>query len=214
MAGRNKAIRDINQQTTMRALYPDELKKGRDIFGNFFPEAAANIVRLAEGFSYTALNKKGEAVTIDRPPDLNANIYIINRMLGVPAVEDNEVLHRLNTARADFMENQLTVGFIEAQVKEIMSRANLRAIEADMWPRQFVTEEQQQDQLQTVATALLTKLMSLTPEEYEEINAKHESPGAALEALKGKIGVDLADVMETVMGKEDGSEEDEEEDDG
>lgn len=198
----------------MRALYPDELKAGRDIFGNFFPQAAANIVRLAEGFSYTTINRKGEAVMVDQPPDLAANIYIINRMLGVPQTEDNEILNRLNTARADFMENQITVGFIEAQVKEILSRANIRQIEADMWPRQFVTEEAQQDQLQTVASALLSRLMALTPEEYQEINASHTDPSAALEALKGKIGVELADVMEAVMGKEEGDEEDEEEEDG
>lgn len=197
----------------MRALYPDELKRGRDIFGNFFPEAAANIVRLAEGFQYEAITKKGEKVTVDRPPDLAANIYIIDRMLGKPGSEPSETLERLNSARADFMENQLSMGFIEAQVKEILSRAKIRNIEAEMWPRQFVTEEDEQGRLQTVASALLRKIMAMTPEEYEDINKAHDTPSAALEAWKGKIGVELSEVMEEVMGKDTGDDDDDEEED-
>lgn len=213
MPSQRKSASAIQQQSAMRALYPDELKKGRDLFGNFFPEAAENIIRLATGFTYTRMNKKGEAVLVDRPPDLNANIYIINRFLGIPRSEIDPTLDRLNSARADFLENQLTIGFIEAQVKEILSRANIRQIEAEMWPKQFVTEEKQQEQLQSVATAMLAKLMALTPEEYKEVNDAHEDPGAALEAFKGRIGVTLAEVMEAVMGKTD-DDEDEDEDEG
>lgn len=210
MAGR-KALPAKEQQAVFRALFPAELEAGRMLLGEHFPLAAANLIKIANGYSYRKLNHKGESVEVDAPPNLEANIYIINRMLGAPRLEPDQILDRLNETRADFIQNQLTIGFIQAQVEEIMSRAKLRTIEAEMWPKQFVTEEQQQDQLQSVASELLRKLMSLTPEEYQEINEKHSDPSAALEALKGKIGIELSEVMEAVMGKEDDDPDDEEE---
>lgn len=214
MPSQRKTVAAQHQQATMRALYPEELREGRDIFGNFFPEAARNIVALANGVSYQALNKNGDAVTLIRPPDLNANIYIMNRMLGVPQAEPSDILDRLNTARAVFMEEQVLKGLVEAQVRETLSRANIKEIEAEQWPKQFVTEEKQQQKIQELATAILAGLMALTPEEYEANNLAHPGdPSAALEALKGKIGVELADIVESVLGKDGDEDEGDEEED-
>lgn len=208
MAGR-KQLPQREQQAVFRALFPAELEAGRMLLGENFPLAAANLIKIAQGYTYRKLNLKGEVVEVDAPPDREACIYILNRMLGAPRLEPDAILDRLNETRADLIGAQIEF-LVKAQVEELLSRTKLRTIEAEMWPKQFVTEEQQQDQLQTVASELLRKLMSLTPEEYQEINEKHKDPGAALEALKGAIGVQLSEVMEAVMGK-DGDPDDEEE---
>ncbi len=212
MAGR-KQLPAREQQAVFRALFPDELEAGRMLLGPAFPLAAANIIKIANGYTYRTTNAKGQVVEVDARPNLEANIYIINRMLGAVRPEADGILDSLNQSRTDFIQNQLTLGFIEAQVKEIMSRAAEKEMFATMWPKQYVTEEQQQDQIQSVATALLRKLMSFTPEEYQELNETHKDPSAALEAFKGRIGVQLSEVMEAVMGKEDADEDDEEEED-
>lgn len=209
MAGR-KPLPQREQQAVFRALFPHELEQGRLLLGEHFPLAAANLIKIANGFSYRKLNSKGESVEVDAPPNLEANIYIINRMMGAPRLEADAVLDDLNQTRTNLISAQIEF-LVKAQVEELLSRTKLRTIEAEMWPKQFVTEEQQQDQLQSVASELLRKLMSLTPEEYQEINSKHKDPSAALEALKGKIGIELSEVMEAVMGKDGDPDEEEEE---
>lgn len=208
MAGR-KQLPQREQQAVFRALFPAELEAGRMLLGDHFPLAAANLIKIANGYTYTGTDSNGKPREITVRPNLEANIYIINRMLGAPRLEADSVLDGLNQSRTDLITAQIEF-LVKAQVDELLSRTKLRTIEAEMWPKQFVTEEQQQDQLQTVASELLRKLMSLTPEEYQEINEANKDPSAALEALKGKIGIQLSEVMEAVMGKEDGDEEEEE----
>lgn len=196
------------QQAMNAAAYPNEIKDAKDIFGQFLPDAARKIVELADGASYQELAPDGTIKTLRLPPNLNALKYIMDRMIGTPRPEGAEIVDRLNTARAVFMEEQVIKGYIDSQVREVLSRAKLREVEASYWPKQFVTEDQQEKQIHALAEAMLTKLMSLTPDEYEAINAGRE-PGDALETLKGKIGRDLGEIIEEVMNKDDEEEADE-----
>lgn len=139
-----------------------------------------------------------------QPPNLIALFYLIDRAMGKTRTETNEVDDRLNTARAMFIEQQMALGWLDAQVKDMNARGDRALMEAQMWPKQFVTEEEQQAQLRDLSRAATKAVTSLTPEALKELMPELTDPASALERLKGRIGRDQADILMDAMsgGKE------------
>lgn len=214
MANRRTLKREAERVVSMRAMYPAQCDEFQDELGNFLPQAVKNIIKIANGYSYNTVSKKGEPITVQVPPDLRANEYLVNRALGVPRQERDATLDRLNNSRANFIEKQTSIGMLEAQVRETISRACLSEMQSALFPKQFVSEEEQQTQIQNLATAIFAKVQSMTPEEFESILVANPDPTKALEAWKGKIGVDVADVVQEVMGKEGDEEQEDDEEEG
>lgn len=213
MAGRRANIAhyvtDETRAQTLRALYPEELKAGRDLVGNYYPTAIKNIIKLAEGFTYTTINRKGDDIQVEVPPCLQANTFLVTMVSGVPRQEADPILDRLNEARAAQIEKQTEV-LIAVQVRELLARALQREKEATMWEKQYVTEEEEREHIVAAVEAAFRKLMSTTPEDYLRVT-EGKDPGSALEAFKGHIGVSVADVLEEVMGQGSDAEPDDDE---
>lgn len=74
---------------TNKALQLAKLNENRELFASelltsFLPECLANIKRLADGVKVKKTNSKGREFVYERPPNLRANMYLIDRLLGGP----------------------------------------------------------------------------------------------------------------------------------
>lgn len=179
----------------------------------WMPRLADLMYELANGI--TVQEGQGDKVRVyQRPPDYRAISYLMDRVMGKPLTEVDPATARLNTARAVYLEEQVMLGLIAAQKRELEARAGKSEVELEMWPKQFVTEEEELSNLQAIAAAANKPLLSMTPEAFEEI-LKDKDPSAALEELKGYLGRAQADIIAEVMQyKEKGAavtEEEEEE---
>lgn len=212
------ALRKYNMPPSLRDDFVTALS-------NFLPIGIENLIGLANGVLCEVEQETSAGETVQKvykkPPDLKANIYLINRIMGIQAPEVSETTERLNAARANFIENQISFGVVKAQVEELVARAARAAMEAEMWPKQFVTEEQQQDMLQRLSRVVNDPLLMMTPEEFSEITVGRD-PASALEELKARLGKDQAAIVAEVLadgeeaalpsgGSSDEEEEDEEE---
>lgn len=152
-----------------------------------------------------ALGIEVEKETADGPvvykkePFFPALVYLIDRAMGKPATEPNEIDQRLNLARALFIEEQLKKDWIDAQVLDLRARGERAITENAMWEKQFVTEEQEQANLRALASAATRGWQDMTPEEFERICPGVVDPSAALERLRGKVGRDMAAILEDAM---------------
>lgn len=178
---------------------------------DWLPKCADNIFALANGVSMAMETSEGTKV-YKTAPSLAANVYLIDRIMGKPRTESSPTDERLNQARAVFIEQQVALGFIEAQVKDLAARGARAETENSMWTMQFVTEEEQEKQLQKLARHANAGIMALTPEIFAEIAPGVKDPAAALQRLKGRVSVTQAEVFEAVMN--DGEEVADEEDEG
>ena len=137
--------------------------------------------------------------------------FIFEYVVGRPNVIPHETDERLKTAQAMLIEQQVSIGEVAARVEELMARASRAKLEVEMWPRQFVSEEEEISNLQAIAASVNQPLMAMTPEMFQEmIEGKDYS--AALELLKGHLAKGQAQIMAEVMQyKSEGTTEEEEE---
>lgn len=170
-------------------------------------------VRAVEEFK----DKEGNVIerVYRRPPDLGAIVYLTDRAIGKPRVEASEVDDALTVARTAFINTQLSIEWLNAQARDMAARARRAEIECELYPKQFVTEEEQEAKLRDIAREANKALMNLTPEQFAILAPGVTDPAAALEALKGKLGRDQAAIFEAVMsGGEEVADEEESEDEG
>lgn len=152
-------------------------------------------------------------VTVDRyykrEPNLMALMYLIDRAMGKPSVERNPIDDALTQARTDFINMQLTVDFLQAQVKDMNARAERALIETSKWEQQFVTEDEQKEQLRELARAANRALMEMTPRKLEELLPGLPEPEEALARLRGYLGREQAAILEDVLsgGKQQADDE-------
>lgn len=179
-------------------LPSDAIANGKATLAGWLPELLDKTMELARGVQVERATPEGPVV-YKVLPNLQAIVYLIDRIMGKPAVEQDAVAQRLNLARAMFIEMQIAAGFIQAQVKDLDARGERALVELKMWPEQFVTEAQQQAQLQALAAAANKALLSMTPESFAEMVPGCEDPAKSLENLKGALGRDQAAILEEVM---------------
>lgn len=182
----------------------------------WLPELADLMMGLARGIKV----KEGvgdDAVVYERPPDYRAISYLTDRVIGKAPTTVNEDDARLNRARAVYLEQQVLEGLIAAQKRELDARAGKAEMELSMWPKQFVTEEEQMADIQALAKAVNTGWLSMTPEKFAEICPGVEDPSGALERLRGLVGREQAQIIGQVLGsraeKPTGEEEEDAEED-
>lgn len=208
-------------QKRMRAMAAGLTKAEAQAFDKsidlFLPEAAQLLMELAKGITVQdlpATTRDGKVLppnTYTRPPDREALVYLINRRRGIPRQAPDPILDQLNMARTAFIVQQVQAGVPEATARELAARSSLREIEAEMWPKQFVTEEDQRNEIRATVQALNKNLLALTPEEFEAIAPGVKDAAGALERMKGRIGRDQAAIIADVMGAKEQADEDEEE---
>lgn len=114
---------------------------------------------------------------------------------------------QLNLERKKAEQQKLEANIAAAQARELETRAERNVLEASMWQKQFVTEEQQEDMIRKLASVVNKPLMHLTPEKFSEL-VGGKNPEEQLEILKGFLGVEQSRIVEEVLT---GSYEDEEE---
>jgi hypothetical protein len=166
---------------------------------SWLPSLADKMLELANGIQ-VQMGSGDEAVVYSRPPDYRAISYLMDRVMGKAAVEVNEDDARLNRARAVYLEQQVLEGLISAQRRELDARAGKAEMELSMWPKQFVTEEEQMADIQALAKAVNTGWLSMTPEKFAEICPGVEDPSGALERLRGLVGREQAQIIGQVLG--------------
>lgn len=215
MAGRPlaRARRDAG----VRMVYQTEIEQARQRIVSNLPGLIDSLLIAAQGVwvEEKIKGKKGEPDTrmvFQSPPDVRACFYLVDRIMGIPRTEDDDTMERLNLAKAVFIEKQVLADLPAGQKRELEARAERAEMEARMWPQQFVTEEEEQSNIQAMARAANRPLIEMTPEEFAEI-IKGKDPSAALEELKGRLGVSQATIIAEVMQyKSEGEEVDEEDD--
>lgn len=164
----------------------------------WLPECLNLTMELARGITVQVQTSDGPKV-YSRAPNIIALMYLIDRAMGKPATEPNEIDQRLNLARALFIEEQLKKDWIDAQVLDLRARGERAITENAMWEKQFVTEEQEQANLRALASAATRGWQDMTPEEFERLCPGVVDPSAALERLRGKVGRDMAAILEDAM---------------
>lgn len=215
MAGR--AITRARRESGL--VVPTEaINNAKAMLFQWLPECLTNTMEVARGVYYerTVKGPDGELVqrVYKREPNLMANMYLIDRAMGKPRVESSPIDDALTEARTNFINTQLSIDWLNAQARDMAARARRAEIECELYPKQFVTEEEQEAKLRDIARESNKALMNLTPEEFARIAPGVTDPAAALEALKGKLGRDQAAIFEAVMsGGAETADEDEEEDD-
>lgn len=142
-------------------------------------------------------------------PNAICLFYLVDRVMGKPGVERNPIDDALTQARTDFINMQLTVDFLQAQVKDMNARAERALIETSKWEQQFVTEDEQKEQLRELARAANRALMEMTPRKLEELLPGLPEPEEALARLRGYLGREQASILEDVLsgGKQQADDE-------
>lgn len=130
--------------------------------------------------------------------DLDAAKWLFELRYGKARTATADADERLANARAMFLEYQLACGFLQAQTRELVSRAARTEVESEMWEKQFVTEEEQEMQLQALAAAVNKVLLQTTPEQFAALT-DGKPPDEQLEALKGYLGRNQAEVVGEVL---------------
>jgi hypothetical protein len=100
--------------------------------------------------------------------------------------------------RARSVKEERKAGVTKAQVKELLARARKSEMEAEMWPKQFVTEEEELNNLRAVAHAANKPLLMMTSDDMESI-IKDRTPAEALEVLKERLGRSQEEIIQEVM---------------
>lgn len=188
----------------------EAINAGKVQLANWLPELLNNAMALARGIECERISGD-DRVVYKVPPFFPAIVYLIDRAMGKVATETNATEERLNVARAMFLELQIANGWIDAQVKDMNARGERALTENEMWKHQFVTEDQQEEQLRRVADAFSKHLQHMTPEALHAIMPELKDPADSLMKLRGEIGRSAADMIQEVLtgGKEVADEEEE-----
>lgn len=161
-----------------------------------------NLLQSAKGAWYEekVQDESGEWVrrVFQKSPNWRNCMYLVDRVMGMPRVEPNPTADRLDEARAGYLELQIAHDIIASQKKELEARGDKARIEVEMWPKQFVTEEEEASNIQSLAAEVNKALLAMTPEQFAEIITGRD-PAAALEELKGRVGRDQAEIVAAVM---------------
>lgn len=181
-----------------------------EFLGQALIPVTEGMVGLAVGVYYEDVDKEGARRVYKTLPDFRAANYILNRFYGVPRTEESVSEERLRSAQAELLEAQIKADLPEAQARETLSRAAMKEIEAEMWPKQFVTEDKELKRIQRIASAVNRPLLMLTSDELAQICPGVEDPATSLERLKDRIGRDQAEIVQEVMEYEDDEDTDEE----
>lgn len=182
---------------------------------NWLDENLETTMTLARGIVVVQKVKLADGTIADRyykkEPLFVALVYLIDRAMGKVGTERNPTDDALTKARTDFINTQLSVQFLEAQVKDMTARADRALVETSKWEQQFVTEDEQREQLRELARAANRALMELTPLKLQELLPGLPEPEEALSRLRGYLGREQAAILEDVLsgGKAVADEEEE-----
>lgn len=131
-----------------------------------------------------------------------SNVYIVERVLGSIRPETNAVTERLQAAQAALVEAQVEAQLPIAQRRELDARSAHGEMMTSMFPKQFVEEKDQMEQMQKLAAAVNRPLMMMTVQEFAAIAPGVEDASEALQTLKGKLGRDQAEIAKEIFGGE------------
>jgi hypothetical protein len=156
------------------------------------------------------IGSDGQPVVYAVPPDAKAAAWLLERGL---RVEQIEAEIRLSQGRAAVQERTLEVKLLEAQAHFLNQQAEVKAIEGALYPKQFVTEEDQREMLVKVITGICDTVTKMSVERWQEFSGSD-----GLEKFKNQFRhraqAVLADVMGGTVPDDDMSEVEEEESDG
>jgi hypothetical protein len=157
------------------------------------PDAVDALKKLVEGVLVQGENAEGQFYYYKIPPNLQACTYLIDRVMGrVSNTADTE----LAEARAALARQQMQANVFAAQAQFMLAQARLKGIEIDLFPKQFVTEEEELERMQTLAGAVNRPLLMLTPEKAQEFGI----PAEKLEELKVYLAKGQQDILDEVFG--------------
>jgi hypothetical protein len=171
------------------------------------PDAQKNIFDLADGIWIEEEHEDGTRRVYKTAPNYFANQHIIERVMGRVS---NEAETELSLARAALARQQMQANVFQAQAMFMMAQAKLKGIEIDLFPKQFVTEEEELERMQTLAGSVNRPLIMMTPDQAQEFGMSAEN----LEKLKVHLAKGQQDILDEVFGNvkpTEAIEEDEEE---
>jgi hypothetical protein len=64
--------------------YGGHIARAEDLIADRLPDLVENLFRLAEGVEVQKADRTGKPYVYSQPPDREANVYLINRILGKP----------------------------------------------------------------------------------------------------------------------------------
>lgn len=179
-------------RTTQRLEYLETARTLRSRYAGKALDAQENLFRLADGIWIEETDDKGKRIVYKTPPNYFANNHIIERVLGRAESESDVELAKARTALA---MQQVKAGFYKWQAEFLQAQAEGKRIENELVPKQFVSEEEEREHIQTLLLALNRPLLHMTPEKAAEFGISPDR----LEDLKGYLGVSQAAVIEEVF---------------
>ena len=84
MAGKNGGARPGAGRKPKAEKYETAINRAEKRIADRLPELIDNMFRLAEGVTVQEVDEEGGVLVYSKPPDRQANEYLINRILGKP----------------------------------------------------------------------------------------------------------------------------------